>query len=351
MNRTELLALLRSIEPPRAAHRSAVQAHLDDLTKPPGSLGRLESNAKRLARIYGDPPPDLTRRAIFVFAADHGVTGRGVSAYPAEVTPQMCTVLGAGRAAINVLATATHSRVIAVDVGVNCDRQELGILNRRVGRGTRDLSECDAMTETETVAAISCGYEVAAAELRQLDIVGIGELGIGNTTSAAALTAALAPASIRDVVGRGTGIDDEALRRKRTVVAEALTRVRPGDDGLRVLARLGGLEIAALIGVLLAAASSSKAIVLDGFVATASALVAARLNPALRSYCIASHLSPEPGHRVQLRALRLRPLLRLDLRLGEGTGAALAFPIIEAAGRLLSGMARFSDAQVSSRVS
>jgi nicotinate-nucleotide--dimethylbenzimidazole phosphoribosyltransferase len=349
MNPATMLEIIQSIRSPKAARPSEVRARLDDLTKPPGSLGLLEATAVRLARVYGHPPPCLIRRAVFVFAADHGVAVQRVSAYPAEVTSQMCRVLGDQSAAINVLARATHTRVIPVDIGVNCDDRDFGIVDRRIARGTQDLSVCDAMSEVQAIAAITCGYEIATAELKHLDIVGIGEVGIGNTTAAAALTAALVPARVADVVGRGTGVDDEALERKRHVVATALARVEPHDEVLRRICRLGGLEIAAMIGVIVAAAQQSKAILLDGFVATASALAAVRLNPALRNYCIAAHLSPEPGHRVQLKALRLRPLLRLQMRLGEGTGAALAFPIVEAASRLLSEMATFSGAAVSAR--
>jgi nicotinate-nucleotide--dimethylbenzimidazole phosphoribosyltransferase len=311
-----------------------------------------------VARIYGDPPPALNRRAVFVFCADHGVAQQGVSAYPAAVTGQMCRVLATGRAGINTIARVMGARVIAIDIGVDADASFASsacaqsgytghcFYERRVRRGTRDLSVEPALLAGEVEAAIQVGHEEAVRHIAELDIVGIGELGIGNTTAAAALTAALLGVDVIRVVGRGTGIDGAGLERKRQVIRRALGRVPGHAPPLDVLAEVGGLEIAGLVGVILATAGAQKAVVLDGFVATAAALVAVTLQPAVRGYLIASHRSPEPGHRVQLRALGLRPLFDLRMRLGEGTGAALAFPTIDAAGSLLREMATFADAGI-----
>jgi nicotinate-nucleotide--dimethylbenzimidazole phosphoribosyltransferase len=350
--------LLECVRSPDRARAADVRAHLDQLTKPRGSLGRLELLALRVARIYGDPPPALSRRAVFVLCADHGVARQGVSAYPSSVTEQMCRVLADGRAGINALARATGVGVIAIDIGVDTDghtgNRAVGHLGtaghqfyeRRVRRGTRDLSIEAALLPSEVEDAVRVGYEEAIGRLGALDIVGIGELGIGNTTSAAALTAALLGVDEGRVVGRGTGVDAVGLERKRTLIRRALARFPSDARPLAVLAEVGGLEIAGLVGVILAACSVQKAVVLDGFVATAAALVAVTLQPAVRGYLIASHRSPEPGHRVQLRALGLRPLFDLGMRLGEGTGAALAFPMIDAAGSLLREMATFADAGI-----
>ena len=302
----------------------------------------------RLARIYGDPPPALRRRAVFVFAADHGVAAQGVSAYPSTVSAQMCNVLASERAGINVIARCVQAQVHAIDVGVNGSADRSALRQRVVRKGTRDLSMCAALEPTEVLQAIEIGYEETQRHLDDLDIIGLGEVGIGNTTSAAAVTAALTGAAAVTVVGRGTGINDAALQRKCGIVETALKRIDRGDspDVLRVLAEFGGLEIAALVGAMIAAAQAAKAVVLDGFSATSAALAAVRLHAPIRHYLFAGHRSPEPGHAVQLRFLRLTPILRLRMRLGEGTGAALAFPILDAAGSLLREMATFTDAAV-----
>ncbi|HEX7051915.1 MAG TPA: nicotinate-nucleotide--dimethylbenzimidazole phosphoribosyltransferase [Longimicrobiales bacterium] len=341
-------ALISGIRPADRADPVAVRAHLDDLTKPPGSLGRLEALAVRLARIYGDPPPPLRRRAVLLFAADHGVAARGVSAYPPEVTAQMCRNFAAGGAAINAIARAVGADVVIVDVGVDADAAALpGVVSRKVRRGTRDLSIEPAMTRTETLEAMRAGFELAAGRAESTDIFALGDMGIGNTTAAAAVTAALTGAQPESVVGAGTGLDAAGIERKRRVVNEAVARIDPAADPVDVLAHVGGLEIAALAGATLGAASVGRAVVCDGFITTAAALAAVRFCHDVADYLIASHRSVEPGHTVQLAALGLDPLLDLELRLGEGTGAALALPLIEAAAGVLREMATFHGAGVS----
>lgn len=343
--------LAARIRPPRRSAAATVTAHLDRLTKPVGSLGELERVAIRLAAIYGDPPPPLRGRVVFVLAGDHGVARRGVSAYPQAVTAQMCRNYAGGGAAVNVLARAVGARVVVADLGVDADLADLaGILHHKVRRGTRDFVVEPALTSEETERAVAIGAALLDRCDPAPDIVALGEMGIGNTTAAAALTAALTGAPLRDVVGPGTGLRGDALAYKRRVVAQALERVGAVDDPLDLLRQLGGLEIAGLVGLTLRAASRQRAVVLDGFIATVAALVAIRLAPAAGAFCFAGHRSTEPGHRVLLRALNLRPLLDLDLRLGEGTGAVLALPILESAGALLREMATFTSAGVSTRL-
>lgn len=348
----ELVELLREIRPAVAADAAAVQAHLDDLTKPRGSLGRLEALALELACIYGDPPPPLDRATVVVMAADHGVARRGVSAYPPEVTAQMCRNFAAGGAAINVIAGAVGAAVLAVDVGVDtAGDPPAGVRGCRVRRGTRDLAEGPALTRKEVLQAIGAGVAIARELAAENDLLMLGDMGIGNTTAAACVTAALTGEPAEAVVGPGTGIDAARMARKREVVAGAAARVPATADVVDVLAEVGGLEIAALAGVVLGAARSQMAVLADGFITTAAALAAVRMCGAARGYVVASHLSREPGHAVQLGALGLTPLLDLELRLGEGTGAALALPLLRSAAALLRGMATFSSAGVSGRES
>ncbi len=339
--------LVAGIGPARGADAAAVQAHLDGLTKPPGSLGRLEALALRIARIYGDPPPPLRRRMVLVLAADHGVAAQGVSAYPAEVTAQMCRNFAAGGAAINAIARAVDAEVVAVDVGVAADAASLGLLSHKVRPGTADLATGPAMTRDEALQAVRAGAALVEERVADVDVFALGEMGIGNTTAAAALTAALTGAGAGDVVGSGTGIDARRREHKRRIVAGAVARIPPGAAPIDILAELGGLEVAGLAGAVLACARAGRAVVTDGFIATAGVLVAARLAPDVVDYVVASHRSVEPGHAVQLEALGLEPLLDLELRLGEGTGAALALPTVEAASAVLREMATFASAGVS----
>lgn len=343
-----LESLIGAIAPPRRGDPERVRAHLGQLTKPPGSLGRLEELALRLAIVYGDPPRKLQHRVIILCAGDHGVTQHGVSAYPSSVTEQMCRNFASGGAAVNAIARAVGAEVLPVDVGVDGDLGGLaGIEHRKVRRGTRDLSAGPALTMDEVVQAIVLGADLVAQRARTTDVIGLGEMGIGNSTSAAAVTAALTGRRATEVTGTGTGVDGEALESKRRVVGAAVERLPPRPAAIDVLAEVGGLEIAALAGVVLGAARAERAVVTDGFIATAGALCAVRLCPAAQGYIFPSHCSPEPGHRVLLEALDLEPLFDLAMRLGEGTGAALAFPFLEAAAAVLREMATFADAGIS----
>lgn len=343
----ELAGVVAEIEPAARTDEAAVRAHLDALTKPPGSLGRLEDLAVRLARVYGDPPPPLSRRTVLLFAADHGVAARGVSAYPPEVTAQMCRNFAAGGAAINVIARAVGADVVAVDVGVDAPAGTLGILDRKVRRGTRDLADGPALTRDEALHALRVGFELASQHASATDVFVLADMGIGNTTAAAAVTVALTGVPAERAVGPGTGVAPDTVARKAGIVAAAAARTGPRDDPLAVLAEVGGLEIAALAGAVLGAARAGRAVVVDGFITGAAALAAVSMCDAARGYLVASHRSAEPGHAVQLEALGLDPLLALDLRLGEGTGGALALPLVEAAAALLREMATFASAGVS----
>lgn len=349
-DRQALQDLISGIRPlDRHAEESAWR-RLDSLTKPPRSLGRLEELAARVAAIQGTDRPTVANRVILLMAGDHGVVSEGVSAYPQAVTVQMVTNFSRGGAAINQLARAVDAELQVFDVGVAGDTSGLeGVVQRKVAPGTRNLKTTAAMTMEETLLAVLEGAAAAAGAVdRGVTLIGTGEMGIGNTTSASALTAAYTGADIDTVIGPGTGLDVEGVARKRDVVRQALLRTQTRDaDPLAVLASLGGLEIAALAGVMLGGAARGTAVVVDGFIAGAAALAATALCPAARDYLLASHRSLEPGHRVQLDHLGMQPVLELDLRLGEGTGAALAMSLIDAACEMLSGMATFEEAGVS----
>jgi nicotinate-nucleotide--dimethylbenzimidazole phosphoribosyltransferase len=341
---------LAAIPEPDLAAAAEAQRRLDLKTKPRGSLGRLEELGCRLAAIQGTPAPRTATRAVVVMAADHGVAEEGVSAFPQEVTAQMVANFARGGAAINVLARQAGARVLVVDMGVKAPLAALpGVLDRRVGAGTRNLAREPAMTREETVRALEAGISVAAGLAAEgVDVIAIGEMGIANTTAASALAAAFTGAPPAEVTGRGTGIDDAAHRHKVDVVRRALAANRvDATDPLGILAGLGGFEIAGLAGVVLGAAARRVPVVVDGFIASAAALAAARLAPRAARVLIAGHRSVEAGHRVVLQALELQPLLELDLRLGEGTGAVLALHLVEAAARVIAEMATFEAAGVS----
>ncbi len=342
-----------AIPPLDEAAAAAACVRQAQLTKPAGSLGRLEDLAVRLAAMTGKATPRLERKAVLVFAADHGVTAEGVSAYPAEVTAQMVLNFVRGGAAISVLSHFTHSRLKVVDIGVAADLPPApNLLERKIAPGTGNIAREPAMTREQAWASLEAGAEVLAEEAEDgLDIVVLGEMGIGNTTAAAAVTCALGGFEPEAIVGRGTGIDDAARRRKVEAVQRALARaaVFPNDP-IGVLEQVGGFEIGGMAGAMLAAAQRRVPIVLDGFIATAAAMLAAALAPDIRGYLIAAHLSEEQGHGQMLGFLGLEPLLRLGLRLGEGSGAALALPLVEAAARLHAEMATFSEAGVAEKV-
>lgn len=335
------------------ASQSAADHH-GRLTKPPGSLGRLEAAGAQLSGIAGvDPPPVPEPAAVAVFAGDHGVLSEGVSPWPAEVTAQMVANFCAGGAAINVLARHTGARVVVVDVGVATALDDLpGLIRANVRRGTANLAAGAAMTEAETVQALDTGAEVAArlvAEGARCLIT--GDMGIGNTTPSAAVIAALTGRSPEEVTGRGTGIDTETLQAKVKVVERGLlvNAVGPDTPALSVLARVGGLEIAGLAGYMVGGAAAKVPVIVDGVIAAAAALVAVALAPDTLGYLVAGHRSSEPGASAALDHLGLSPLLDLELRLGEGSGACLALPVLQAAAKILREMATFDSAGVTDK--
>jgi nicotinate-nucleotide--dimethylbenzimidazole phosphoribosyltransferase len=333
---------------------AAARSRQQQLTKPPGSLGRLEELACWFAARMRNPTPAMPRCEIFVFAADHGVATRGVSAFPQSVTGQMVGNFARGGAAINVLASLEDCRIEVVDVGVASEEPPpSGIRNERVRAGTRDLSTGPAMISEELGAALDVGERCAREAVnREAQLLIAGEMGIANSTAAACLICAFTGATPDTVVGRGTGVDDAGLVRKREVVQMALTRVAgvASLEPRHILAELGGLEIAAMAGFYIEAARRGVPVMLDGYISTAAALAAVAIEPGVLGWMLASHRSAEGGHSVALEALGLEPLLDLGLRLGEGTGAALALPIVRAALLLHRKMATFSEAGVSGAV-
>jgi nicotinate-nucleotide--dimethylbenzimidazole phosphoribosyltransferase len=332
-------------------HAAAAQAQrlLDQKTKPRRSLGRLENLACQIAGIQGTPQPPLPTKAVVVMAGDHGVAQEGVSAYPPQVTWQMLLNFAGGGAAINVLARQMDARLVVVDMGVNGPDEAIpGVLSHRVGLGTRNFTQGPAMTAEQATLALEHGIAIVDMLAgTRVDLIAIGEMGIGNTTAATALLAAYCGLPVEKIVGRGTGIDDATLAHKIAVIKRALEVNPPaGKSAEQILASLGGFEIAGLAGVVLGAAARGIPVVLDGFIASTAALVAARLQPLAAKYVIASHQSVEIGHQAVLAALETRALFALDMRLGEGTGAVLALPLVEAALHLLHEMATFGDAGV-----
>ena len=328
--------------------RAAAVDELDRKTKPRDSLGRIEELAAQVAAIRGSVRPEPLEAAIVVAAADHGVAAEGVSAYPQEVTGQMVANFASGGAAICVLARTVGAELVVVDAGVVTPREHPSVRSMRIGPGTANAAHGPAMTREQAVASILAGASLASelAE-RGATAIALGEMGIGNTTSAAAVACALLDRSPGELCGPGTGLAPEGVVRKTAVVAAMLERNAPDpSDPVAVLAALGGFEIGVLAGVALRAAAARCVVVLDGFITGAAALVAVRLSPALEGYLVASHRSAEPGHRVILDALGLEPLLELDMRLGEGSGAALALPLVSAARDILVEMATFAGAGV-----
>jgi nicotinate-nucleotide--dimethylbenzimidazole phosphoribosyltransferase len=332
---------------PDGARAARVRARLDDLAKPRGSLGRVEELAVRLACIQGTDHPTAERAAVLVFAGDHGVVAEGVSAYRADVTARLCYNMVAGGGVVNALAREHGARVVVVDAGVDHDfGAATGISHRKVGRATRNLAGEDAMTRDEAARALLAGA-AAVAELGEVDVLALGEVGIGNTTAAAALLALLTGAPAEEVVGAGTGIGSGALRRKTEAVRRAVARCEGREmDTLGRLASVGGFEIAALAGAVLAAAARRIPVVLDGFITGAAALAAAELAPGVVDHLVASHRSAERGHALALERLGLRPLLELELRLGEGSGAVLALPLVRAACAVLRDVRTFREAGI-----
>lgn len=325
---------------------TALRAAIDNKTKPLGSLGRLEALALQIGLIQATAAPRIDHPAILVFAADHGIVAEGVSAYPQEVTWQMVENFLAGGAAINVFARQNQCAIQIIDAGVNHDFGErAGLVDCKVAFGTRNFAVEPAMSTEECALAMERGMALA----RDLpgNVLGFGEMGIGNTTAAAALMHKLAGFPLLECVGAGTGLSPEGVRRKQAVLEAAVARHTGIDDPLAVLATFGGFEIAMMAGAMLQAAALRKVLLIDGFIVTSALLVAARLQPAILDYCVFAHCSDEQGHRLMLDHLDARPLLQLALRLGEGTGSALALPLLQAAVNFLAEMATFSSAQVS----
>ena len=343
-----LEALVARVRPVDVGAGRAAQAALDAKTKPRGSLGELEALACRIAAIRGTPAPSRLRASLVLAAGDHGYAKRGVSAYPQEVTAQMLAAFASGGAAIDVLARETGLRLVVVDAGVAEPVEHPEIRPVRLGAGTADATAGPAMSREGAVAGLLAGAAIAEELAGEgYGVVATGDMGIGNTTAAAAVCAALLPSAPEDVCGRGTGVDDDGLRRKVEVVRSALAANRPdAADPVGVLAAVGGYELAVLSGVCLGGAAAGAVVLLDGFVTGAAALAAARLAPAAAERMVASHRSPEPGHALVLADLGLRPLLDLGLRLGEGSGAALALPLLSAALAILADMATFESAGV-----
>ena len=341
------------IQPLDTALRKQAQARLNRLTKPLGSLGRLEELAASYVTMTGQLKPNIPHGMVFTFAADHGVAVEGVSAYPREVTPQMVLNFLRGGAGVNVLARHAGMDVRVVDIGVDHEFGPMsGLLDRKVMKGTRNLSVEPAMTRAQAERAVAVGIELAEGAVRDgVGLIGTGEMGIGNTTPSAAVTAVMTGRSVADVTGRGTGIDEAGRTHKIAVIQRAIDLHRPDrTDPLDVLAKIGGLEIGGLAGLILGAAAARVPVVLDGFIAGAAALIAVGLQPLCREYLIASHRSVEQGHRAILDHLGLKPLLDLDLRLGEGTGACLGMDIVCAAIKIYTEMATFGEAGVSEKV-
>ncbi len=351
MGTTDPFAVAAAIQPLDEQVVALAKERQLQLTKPTGSLGRLEEVAVQMAGITRSVQPVIKRKAVVVMAADHGVVVEGVSAYPAEVTPQMVLNFLHGGAAINALARQADAEVVVVDIGVAAELSHPRLLARKVAYGTANMLYGPAMTREQALQAVAIGVDVCESLLTQgVDLVATGEMGIGNTTAASAVVSCLSRMPVRLVTGRGTGLNDVQLAHKIDVIERAIAHNCPdAADPLDVLAKVGGLEIAGLVGVMLAAASSRMPVVIDGFIAGAAALVAFRMNPLVRDYCFAGHVSVERGHQVILEQMKLVPLLDLQLRLGEGTGAVLALHVIEGALRAHREMATFAEAGVSER--
>lgn len=343
---------LREIRPQNEAWRSQAKQRLDHLTMPHWALGRLMDLAVDLAGMTRSVRPPVARKAIVTMAADHGVVAQGVSKYPQEVTVQMVHNFVHGGAGINALARLAGAEVVVVDMGVRGDLSGLAaagkILRRRIAAGTEDMARGPAMSSEQARAAVEAGIEIAQDLARRVDVFGTGDMGIGNTTPSAAIAAAITGHPAAELTGRGTGIDDRELEHKIAVIQLALETNQPDpEDGLDVLAKVGGFEIGGIAGLILGAAAQRKPVVVDGFISTAGALIAHALAPTAADYIVAAHGSAENGHHLMQQHLGKRPLLHLEMRLGEGTGAALAMNLVEAAVRILSEVATFEEAHVS----
>ena len=330
------------------------QSRLDNLTKPIGSLGKLEQLAKQVVAITGNQNPQLKKKVIFTLAGDHGITEEKISAYPKEVTPQMVYNFLRGGAGINVISKYVNAKVVIVDMGVACDLELVGydlanFRDKKVAYGTKNFRKEPAMTKEQAVKSLETGIELVEEQLAAgVDLICIGEMGIGNTTSASAITSVATGSPVEKITGRGTGLDGSGLKHKIDIINESIKLHNPvKTDALDILSKIGGFEIAGMAGIIIAAVANRIPIVLDGFISGASALAAVLLNKEIKDYLIAGHCSVEPGHKIILDYLSLNPVLNFDMRLGEGTGAALSIPIIETSVKILQEMATFDSAGVS----
>jgi nicotinate-nucleotide--dimethylbenzimidazole phosphoribosyltransferase len=343
---------LQNIKPLDNNSMSITRARQDTLTKPAGSLGRLEELSIQIAGIQAKSRPQIKQKAVIVMVADHGVVAEGTSAYPQEVTSQMVLNFIRGGTGINVICRQIGAKVLVVDIGIAGKTGSfLGIIHRKIAQGTQNMCKGPAMTSDQAVQAIETGIEVLKDEFNKgLDIIGTGDMGIGNTTASAAICAVMTGKTAAEVTGKGTGLDEKQLQHKIEIIKQALDINRPNKaNALDVLAKVGGLEIGGLTGVILGAAARRVPVMIDGFISGAAALIAAGLCPLAKDYMIAGHISVEPGHAIALEHLGLKPLLDLNMRLGEGTGAAIGISLAELSCRLLSEMSTFTEAGVSEK--
>ncbi len=348
----KIIQAIKGIKPLDERVMAEARMRQDNLTKPQGSLGQLESLSIQIAGIKGEARPRINHKVIFTLAGDHGITRSGVSAYPSEVTPQMVYNFLRGGAAINVLARQVGARVIIADLGVaSVLERHSQLKDKKVSMGTRNMAEGPAMSREEAIRSIEAGMELVEEELTKgMDILGTGDMGIGNTTPSSAIAAAVTGTEVAKVTGRGTGLSDEGWKRKVQMIEEALHINRPNPkDAIDVLSKVGGFEIGGIAGLILAGARHRVPVVIDGFISGAAALIAISLAPEAKPYLIASHQSAEPGHKIMLEHLGLKPLLNLDLRLGEGSGAALGIFLVESSLKILDEMATFAEAGVSEK--
>jgi nicotinate-nucleotide--dimethylbenzimidazole phosphoribosyltransferase len=344
--------ILQQIQPPDDRASQSARLRQDQLTKPQGSLGRLEELSIQVAGITANPLPKIQSKVVLVMAGDHGVVAEGVSAYPQEVTSQMVANFLHGGAAINVLSRHVGARVVVVDMGVAADLPpHPDLIMRKIALGTANMARGPAMSREQALASLQAGAEICLAQIEKgLDLLATGDMGIGNTTPSAAIAAALTGLPVEEIAGRGTGVDKAGLQRKIAVIRRALQVNQPDpQDGLDVLTKVGGFEIGGLAGAILTAVANRRPVVIDGFISTAAAMIAVSLAPEARHYLIAAHTSMERGHHLMMDWLKVRPLLDLQMRLGEGTGAALAMSLVEASCKILGEMATFSEAGVSEK--
>ncbi len=345
---------LNAIEPIDKNFIKKAQKMSDNLTKPLGSLGRLEELAALVCGIKRTLKPKIENKVIFTLAADHGVAEEGVSAFPQEVTKEMISNFVNGGAGVNVLARHVNAKVIVVDMGVKGEILSDGVVIKKVAHGSKNFTKGQAMTREQAIKSVLYGIELVDEQLKKgaIDIVGTGDMGIANTTPSSAVVAAITKVDVEKVTGKGTGITDEIFNKKIEVIKKGLNLNKPNpDDAIDVLSNVGGFEIGGIAGVILGCAKNKIPVVIDGFISGAGALIAYKLNPLTKDYMLASHQSVEQGHKILLVHIGLKPLLNLNLRLGEGTGSALAINLVEASCKILNEMATFEEADVSKKIS